>query len=203
MDWARTLKRWAKRGHTDASLVWYRKPYGDGRAIILWDVSGSMAHYVAWYFPWLFRLAHISQEVHVFAFGTTLEELTPYLKLPYRQAVDYLYREVALWGSGTAIGQAFTDWVTRYGAELLGSWTTVVIISDGWDVGPPELLTTAMRTIAAGSRRIIWVNPLMVSEGFEPRTRALRVALRYTRDMQAGATPAQLRRLAWQLGFRA
>ncbi|MCY0877833.1 MAG: VWA domain-containing protein [Firmicutes bacterium] len=203
VDWSQTLRRWARQGHGDSALVWHRLPHGQGRVVVLWDVSGSMAHYVDWYFPWLYRLTNVSADVYVYAFGTGLENLTPYLKLPYRQAVAHLYREIGLWGSGTAIGQAFSEWLREDGKRLLGPWTTVVIISDGWDVGSPDVLTQAMRKMAADSRHILWMNPLMVTEGFEPRTRALRVALRYTRDMRAGATPAELKDVAWRLGFRA
>lgn len=201
VDWARTLKCWARRGHSDASLVWQRQPHGPGRLVVLWDVSGSMASYVDWYFPWLYQLAAQHPEAHVFAFGTALEDLTAHLAQPYRQAVAALYQKTALWGSGTAMGQVFSEWHQGFGSQLLGASTTVLIISDGWDAGPPEQLQDAMRRMAERSRHIAWINPLMVTEGFEPRTRALKAALHYTKDMSAGAAPDQLRRVGWKLGL--
>lgn len=201
VDWRSTLKRWARQGHSDSGLMWDRAPRGPGRVVILWDVSGSMAAYVGWYFPWLYQLASAFASVTVFGFGTELADLTPHLRQSYRHAVSTLYRDTALWGSGTAIGEVFQQWNQTYGQELLGNYTTVVIISDGWDVGSPAQLEQAMQYMASRSRQIIWVNPLMVTTGFEPRTRALMAARHYARQMVAGATPAEMRRLSWQWGL--
>ncbi len=201
VDWEKTVRRWARQGHSDARFAWERAPKGPGRLVVLWDVSGSMAQYVAWYFPWLYRLALRFKEVRIFGFGTELEELTSHLQSSYRAAVKGLYAETSLWGSGTAIGQTFEQWNQRYGDRLLGTYTTIVVISDGWDVGDPERLDAELRQMALRSRRIIWINPLMVTAGFEPRTRALKVARRYTSEMTAGATPRDLIRLGWQLGL--
>jgi len=201
VNWTSTLRRWAKLGHADANLTWIRHVRGPGRLVVLWDVSGSMGNYVGWYFPWLYRLVSQYRDVQVFAFGTGVQNVTSYLAQDYGDAVKDLYGKTALWGSGTAIGQAFQDWNRQYGVGLLGSKTVVIVISDGWDVGPPEPLDQALRTIAQRTRRIIWINPLMVTQGFEPRTRALRVVLQYTDDMMAGATSRDLLQLGWQLGY--
>lgn len=201
VDWAQTLKRWARRGHSDAALVWNRMPYGPGRLVVLWDVSGSMANYVEWYFPWLYWMAQQRSDVHVFGFGTAVEDLTMHLHCTYGKAVRSLYQETNLWGSGTAMGRAFQEWNSRFGPRLLGTGSTILIISDGWDVGRPEDLEDALRRMAQRSRTMWWVNPLMVTAGFEPKTRALKVALHYTEHMDAGATADDLRALSWRLGF--
>lgn len=201
VDWARTLKRWARHGHSDGSLLWRKTPNGPGAIAVLWDVSGSMASYVDWYFPWLYELARQRQDLRVFAFGTDVAELTPYFFGSYRQAVDSVYQKIRVWGSGTAIGQVFGQWNQTYGDEILGPATRVVVISDGWDVGAPQILEQAMLRMAQRTREIDWINPLMVTSGFEPRTRALKIAVRYTRSMTAGATVDDLRRLSWRWGL--
>lgn len=201
VDWPKTIRRWSRRGYADASLVWERSPRGPSPIVVLWDVSGSMASYAAWYFPWLYRLVTAESAVHVFAFGTALADLTDRFRKPYREALQALYEETDLWGSGTAIGDTFQDWITRYGRRLLGPATTVLVISDGWDAGNPETLQDAMHRLASRTRRIEWINPLMVTEGFEPKTRALRIARQFTDNMSAGASPEELVRLNWRLGF--
>ncbi|NMP23243.1 VWA domain-containing protein [Sulfobacillus harzensis] len=196
VDWRRTLRRWARLGHADGRMIWRRAPRRPTQVVVLWDVSGSMAAYLGWYFPWIYRLASLSDAVHVFAFGTTIEDLTPHLASKYRQAVRNLYGQTSLWGSGTAIGQAFQRWNERYGPRLLSRRTTVAIISDGWDVGNPEQLASALQFMASRAERLVWINPLMVTAGFEPRTRALMMARRYVDSMTAGAEPESLARLA-------
>lgn len=201
VNWRLTLAQWARQGYADGHFMWARAPRRPSRLVVLWDVSGSMASYVGWYFPWLYRMAHAFNEVGVFGFGTDLADLTEYLRAPYRRAVSMLYRETGLWGSGTAIGEVFERWNQQYGRKWLGTYTTLVIISDGWDVGDPDRLEGALRHMAMRSRHIVWINPLMVTRGFEPRTRALMTALHYTRDMVAGATPEDLTRMAWRWGL--
>jgi uncharacterized protein with von Willebrand factor type A (vWA) domain len=201
VDWGKTLKRWARRGHSDGSLVWRKTYKGPGAIAVLWDVSGSMASYVDWYFPWLFQVARHRKDLRVFAFGTDLAELTPYFLGSYRQTVAAVYAQIHVWGSGTAIGQVFSQWNQVYADQLLGPATRIVVISDGWDAGPPEYLEQAMLRMAQRTREICWINPLMVTPGFEPKTRALKVALRYTRLMTAGASIEELRRLSWRWGL--
>ena len=200
VDWGRTLRRWARTGHSDGSVVWRRMPHGPGRLVVLWDVSGSMAGYVEWYFPWLYRLVHERPDVYVFGFGTAVADLSDPLRASYTEAVRRLYEEPSLWGSGTAIGQAFKEWNRRFGRRLLGSSTRLVIISDGWDVGNPDDLESALLGMAHRLREIWWVNPLMVTAGFEAKTRALKIALHYTQHMEAGATIDGLRALSWKFG---
>ncbi|PSR24048.1 MAG: hypothetical protein C7B45_00040 [Sulfobacillus acidophilus] len=201
VDWSKTLKRWSRRGHSDASLVWRKTYQGPGAIAILWDVSGSMASYVDWYFPWLFQVARQRKDVRVFAFGTESVELTPYFLGSYQQAVAAVYAQIHLWGGGTAIGQVFSQWHKAYADQLLDPAARIVVISDGWDAGPPEYLEQVMLRMAQRAREIYWINPLMVTPGFEPRTRALKIALRYTRLMTAGATIDDLRRLTWRWGL--
>lgn len=201
IDWELTLKHWARRGHSDGALVWERAPYGLAPLIFLWDVSGSMKSYLSWYFPWLYRLSQTRPGTHVFAFGTDVADLTPYLHHDdYSVAVQAVYSHTALWSSGTTIGRALADWDHRFGRPRVGPASRLVIISDGWDVGSAELLELTLRSLTQRVREVLWINPLMVTAGFEPRTRALRVALQYVKEMASGATREDLLRLSWRFG---
>ncbi len=200
VDWRRTLKRWARMGHQDGQLIWRREPARQGRVVVLWDISGSMAAYVGWYYPWLYRLVSLSADVQVFGFGTAIENLTPFMNASYRASVRTLYEKTSGWGSGTAMGQVFETFVAEHGGQLLSPRTKVVIISDGWDVGDPERLGRSLREMASRTESILWINPLMVTTGFEPRTRALVMARHYARKMVAGADRRSLTRLAFEWG---
>ena len=203
VDWRKTLKRWSRQGHLDSSLDWRQVPYGVGRLVVLWDVSGSMSPYRDWYFPWLYQMASQGSETQVFAFGTEVVNLSDHFGGSYPEALQSLNDQTSVWGSGTAIGEAFSRWNDHYGARLLGPYTTLAIISDGWDVGNPERLEAVLRIMAERSRKIVWINPLKATAGFEPKTRALKIALQYVEGIEAGTTIHALRHLAWSFGFSA
>jgi len=62
----------------------------------------------------------------------------------------------------------------------------VVICSDGWDTGDLDVLQSAMRELRARAGRIIWLNPLLGSPGYEPVTQGMSIALPYV-DVFASA----------------
>ena len=52
----------------------------------------------------------------------------------------------------------------------------VLILSDGYDTGEPALLEAAMRGIRRRCKRIVWLNPLLGWEGYEPSARGMRAS---------------------------
>ena len=61
----------------------------------------------------------------------------------------------------------------------------VILISDGWDRGDPGLLGIELARLRRLSHRLIWLNPLLGSEGYEPVTRGMAAALPHTDDFLA------------------
>jgi len=55
----------------------------------------------------------------------------------------------------------------------------VVIISDGWDRGDVSLLEREMQDLKRRARKIIWLNPLLASENYEPLCKGMQAALPY------------------------
>ncbi|MBV8662330.1 MAG: VWA domain-containing protein, partial [Hyphomicrobiales bacterium] len=60
---------------------------------------------------------------------------------------------------------------------VIHSRTCVMILSDGYDTGPPDLLARAMQALRRRCRRIVWLNPLIGREGYEPTARGMQAAL--------------------------
>jgi uncharacterized protein with von Willebrand factor type A (vWA) domain len=52
-----------------------------------------------------------------------------------------------------------------------------MILSDGYDTGPPELLQSALRDLRRRCKRIVWLNPLTGRDGFSPSARGMQAAL--------------------------
>ncbi len=197
-DWAKVRKDFARHGEAWWPIRWrpnYRRP---GRVVVLWDVSGSMAAYVPLYLPWLYRWAK-AEQVSIFAFGTRVVEVTGYLQQRSMADAAQQLATVDVFGAGTAIGQALTLWQQQWGARYLSPSTAILIVSDGWDIGAPDLLASSLATLRPRIRRLLWVHPLMATPGFEPKTRALKVATRFIDRMVPGGTGEALLELPLRL----
>src|SRR4029450_300102 len=85
----------------------------------------------------------------------------------------------------------------EYGRRL-GRGAVVVILSDGWDRGEPEVLADEMARGGRASHRVGWVNPLRAAPDYEPLARGMAAALPHTDHFLAGnwlrslAEPAHL-----------
>ena len=83
------------------------------------------------------------------------------------------------WAGGTRIGEAIKDFNYKWARRVLRSGATVVIISDGWDRGDPDLLAREMARLQRSCRRLIWLNPLLGAPGYQPLTQGMRAAMPY------------------------
>jgi uncharacterized protein with von Willebrand factor type A (vWA) domain len=80
------------------------------------------------------------------------------------------------WGGGTSIGACLNEFVTRFGERLVGRDAVVVIVSDGLDVGAPDVLRRTMAHLHRRSAAVIWLNPLLDVPGYEPTAIGMRAA---------------------------
>ena len=76
----------------------------------------------------------------------------------------------------------------------------VVILSDGWDRGDPDLLAEQMARLARVAHRVVWVNPLKATPGYAPLTRGMAAALPYVDEFVEGHSLASLEKLAEVVG---
>jgi uncharacterized protein with von Willebrand factor type A (vWA) domain len=72
----------------------------------------------------------------------------------------------------------------------------VVICSDGWDRGDPEMMAAEMARLARVARRVVWVNPLKASPGYAPLARGMAAALPYVDQFVEGHSVRSLEHLA-------
>jgi uncharacterized protein with von Willebrand factor type A (vWA) domain len=54
-----------------------------------------------------------------------------------------------------------------------------MIFSDGWDRGETDLLTGHMAYVKRRTYKIIWLNPLLGKEGYQPICQGMSAALPY------------------------
>lgn len=147
--------------------------------VVLWDVSGSMREHDSDLFALVHALHRTAPRSRVFAFSTELEEITPVLRgLSYRHTLDAVTRFLGPAGGGTQIGRCLREFQTKCGA-LVRSRTTVVVISDGWDLGDVEPLRRTLEWIRRQAHLLAWVNPYARTPRFRPATAAMSEALPY------------------------
>lgn len=148
------------------------------RLVFLCDVSGSMNPYLRFMLRFIKELQALPTKVETFVFATRLNRITPILRaLPFNRALEEIGKTVRDWSGGTRIGESLGEFVTSHGQRLLGPRTLVLIFSDGWDRGDPALLEREMLRIHRQSYRVLWLNPLLGSPGYEPTCRGMKAAL--------------------------
>jgi len=125
----------------------------------------------------------LEQRVEVFLFGTRLTCVSRQMRdRDVGRALREVSRSVLDWSGGTRIGQAVKDFNFNWGRRVLGGRAVVLLISDGWDRGDPDLLQQEMARLSRSCYRLIWLNPLLGSPDYQPLTRGMQAALPYVDD---------------------
>ncbi len=163
------------------------------RVVLLVDVSGSMEPYARA----LLRFAHAAaagrRQVEVFTLGTRLTRLTRELAThDPDEALARVSGKVADWSGGTRLGESIKHFNDEWGVRGLARGAVVVILSDGWDRGDPEVLGTELARLRRVAHRIVWVNPLKASPGFAPLARGMAAALPHIDELVEGHSIAAL-----------
>lgn len=156
--------------------------------VVLADVSGSMERYARMllHFLHVFSLEQTRQgvrQIESFTFGTRLTRITRLLK--YRSvdtALAQVGQQVKDWSGGTRIGACLHSFNQSWAKRVLGRGAIVLVISDGWDQGEPELLAFEMERLQKSCHRLIWLNPLLGTPGYQPLTRGLVAAMPFIDD---------------------
>ena len=152
--------------------------------VVIADISGSMERYSKLLIHFLYSLAEgLDQRVEVFVFSTRLTRITRQLRnRDADRAIAEATSAVPDWGGGTRIGEAIKAFNHDWGRRVLRGGAVTMLISDGWDRGDPEVLGREMERLQKMTHRLIWLNPLLSSDNYEPLTRGLVAAIPFVDD---------------------
>ncbi len=195
-DLRATMRASLRHGGEPVERRW-RAPGPRPRPLVLVvDVSGSMAPYARMLLQYVQAAVAARRRVEAFAFGTRLTRITRELhgRDPDR-ALGRARDAVVDLGGGTRIGAALSE-LNRVHGRRLGRGAIVVVLSDGWDRGDPELLGAEMARLRRTAHRLVWLNPLAADPAYAPLTRGMQAALPHTDDLLAGNSIASLEALA-------
>jgi len=197
VDLRRTLRANLTRGEI-IELRYRQRKRRKVRLVLLCDVSGSMDLYSRFLLQFLFALQHVFSRVETFTFSVRLTHVSDVLRArSYRDVLRRL-QEVRDWSGGTKIGESLAEF-NRSWSHLVDRRTIVIVLSDGWDTGDPEVLATELLRIKRRAGRVIWLNPLLGNPAYEPLTRGMAAALPLVDHFAAAHNLATLRDLADRL----
>lgn len=196
LDLQTTIRRSVASGGTPFRLAWKDRRRVRPRLVLLLDVSRSMSQYSFFFLRLARALCAELADVYCFIFHTRITGVGEALRDPDPwRSQERLHLLAAGWGGGTRIGECLRDFNRRDGSRLVHSRTGVIIVSDGYDTGDPELLATALRALRQRARRIVWLNPLLNRPDFSPESRSMQAALPHLDLFASGADLASIERV--------
>lgn len=177
-DWRATLAAMARHGGELGDLRWRAPRQQPAPLVVLADISGSMSRYSRMLLHFAHALGHADAKVESFVFGTRLTRTTRLLKSRDPDlAVGQVVRAVADWSGGTRITTSLHEFNQRWARRVLSGRSTVLLISDGLEHGDTTALAHEMDRLHKCCRRLIWLNPLLRFEQFEPRAAGIKAML--------------------------
>ncbi len=205
VDAYRTMRAMRARLGEPTEIAWRRRAQRPRRVVLLVDVSGSMSPYA----DALLRLAHrfsaaagsTTRPVEVFTIGTRLTRVTRAMRLrDADRAIVAAGETVPDWSGGTRLGETLRIFLDRWGQRGLARGAVVVIFSDGWERGDTALLGEQMRRLHALAHRVVWVNPHVGKDGYQPVQAGIVAALAHVDDFVAGHSMATFAELVEVVG---
>lgn len=154
--------------------------------VVLADISGSMSQYTRIFLHFMHAMMAKRRRVHCFVFGTRLSNITRSLR--YRDpddAIAHCTGAVQDWSGGTRIGETLREFNRQWSRRVLSQGAVVLLITDGLERENTSGLEAEMERLSKSCRRLIWLNPLLRFEGFEPRARGVKAMLPYVDDFRA------------------
>jgi uncharacterized protein with von Willebrand factor type A (vWA) domain len=155
--------------------------------VLLCDISGSMEPYARAYLQFLACAAGSGPNAEAFVFATRLTRLTR--ALASRNPELAIQRAAAAapdWSSGTRIGDALREFNDKHGRRGMARGAVIVILSDGWERGDPQVVGREMERLARLAHRIVWVNPRVSADAFSVQSGGMVAALPHCDALVSG-----------------
>ena len=152
---------------------------------VLCDISGSMESYARMLLHFLHAVTNDRDRVHTFLFGTRLTNVSRHLA--HRdpdEALAKVSTAVSDWSGGTRIGATLSQFNRQWSRRVLGQGTMVLMITDGLDREGGSGLAHEMARLQKSCRRLIWLNPLLRYDAFEPKSAGVKAMLPYVDDFR-------------------
>jgi len=144
----------------------------------LLDVSRSRSLYSYLFLRFARGIVGAFKNADAFVYHTRLVHVTDAL---IENDINIVKKKLEMmsagWSGGTRIGECLEKFNEDYGRHIITSHSVVIIFSDGLDTGTPESLTKQLSFIKNRARKLVWLNPLLGRDGYEPIAKCMQAAL--------------------------
>jgi uncharacterized protein with von Willebrand factor type A (vWA) domain len=196
-DLRRTLRRAMRTGGEPIDRAWRRRRVRPRRLLLVLDVSGSMSSYSRALAMFAHAALRSGPGWEAFAFGTRLTRMTRALTNSDPDAAfAAAAAEVTDWDGGTRIGESLKRLMDEHGRTRVVRGAVCVILSDGLEVGDPEILAAQMERLARLAHRVVWLNPLKGNDAYQPLARGMAAALPHIDVFRPGHNLQSLEEMA-------
>ena len=203
IDLRTSLRRSLKSGGSFIPLVLAERRRRPPPLVLLCDISGSMGRYSRLFLHFAHALTRTRDRVATLVFATRLTNISRYLRhRDVDEALEAVSGAVPDWSGGTRIGAAVRGFNFRWSRRLLAQGAVVVLLTDGLERDDQGCLEAEMVRLKRSCRRLIWVNPLLRFERFQPRARGVRKILPHVDDFRPVHNLHSLQQLVSELGAR-
>jgi uncharacterized protein with von Willebrand factor type A (vWA) domain len=200
----RTLQAARRTGGDPIRLARRQRRVTRRRLVMLCDISGSMEPYARAYLQFLTCAAASGPDAEAFVFATRLTRLTRALASSNpERAIQRAAAAAPDWSSGTRIGDALKAFNDRHGRRGMARGAVIVVLSDGWERGDPEVVGREMQRLGRLAHRIVWVNPRLSASAFSVRAGGMVAALPYCDALVSGHSFAALAEVVRAIGASA
>ena len=154
--------------------------------VILCDISGSMDQYSRMFLHFMHAVTNDRERTHCFTFGTRLTNISRHLqRKDVDLALDNASQSVKDWSGGTRIGYCLKQFNNQWSRRVLAQGAVCILVTDGLDRDQSDGLEKEMDRLNKSVKRLIWLNPLLRYEGFEPKAQGIRRMLPYVDDFKS------------------
>ena len=180
IDFRRSWRQSLVHGGEPLELIRKQQKIKKTKILLLCDVSGSMDCYAKFLIQFIYGMQQELREVDVAVFSTHLTNITGLLRRKgLAEGLNEVANVVPDWSGGTKIGESLLEFYRQFAPSFSAYRSVVILISDGWDRGDVDVLRRSMEMIHRHAYRLIWLNPLLGSDGYQPICRGIRTALPY------------------------
>lgn len=177
LDLRRTLQGMARQPHTLTPAFTHARTELPPIVVLL-DISGSMERYSRLFLHYVHGLTRRHLKVHTFVFGTRLTNITRCLRQRDPDvALQMADAQVHDWKGGTRIASSLDDFNRHWARRVLGGNAAVLLVSDGLERDDDGQLARAAGQLHRMAHQLVWLNPLLRFEGFQPRAAGIRTLL--------------------------
>ena len=178
LDLRKVIRYSIPYGGTPVRLAFRQRKPKPLRLVMLMDASGSMNQYCPFFLRFMRGAVDAFREAEAYIFHTRLVHISEVMaERNPQKAMERLSLMTTGWSGGTRIGESLQSFNRHHARRVVNGRTVVMILSDGYDTSPAELLDAELATIKKRAKSLVWLNPMMGWKGYEPTARGMAAAL--------------------------